>query len=150
MKRDLGFTLIEVMITVAIVAILATIAVPSYQDYVRRSQVAEATTALSDARVRMEQFFQDNRTYPTACVSAAPTATQLLLPTNPRFNFACPTLTATTFTVTATGSGGLTNGLTYTIDQLNARTTVIGAGAPSGWIAATPNTCWATKKGGIC
>ena len=145
MKRAQGFTLIEVMITVAIVAILATIAVPSYQDYVRRSQIAEATTALSDARVRMEQFFQDNRTYPTACVSAAPTATQLLLPTNPRFNFDCPTLTATTFTVRAQGSGGLTTGFTYDVDQNNLRRT---SAVPAGW--TTNLTCWVTKKGGIC
>ena len=54
-----GFTLIEVMIVVAIVAILAGIALPSYLDYVRRGQIQEGTTALADGRVKMEQFFQD-------------------------------------------------------------------------------------------
>ena len=50
-----GFTLIEVMIVVAIVAILATIAMPSYRDYLRRGQVPEAMTYLSDYRVKLEQ-----------------------------------------------------------------------------------------------
>ena len=46
MQRPTGFTLIEVMITVAIVAILAAIALPNYTDYVRRGKIQEATTAL--------------------------------------------------------------------------------------------------------
>lgn len=62
-KQQSGFTLIEIMVTVAILAIVASIALPSYTDYVRRSQLTEATTNLSDMRVRLEQFYQDNRTY---------------------------------------------------------------------------------------
>ena len=62
-KRFSGFTLIEVMTAVAIVAVLAAIAVPPYRDYVMRGQIQEGTTFLSDGRVKMEQFFQDNRTY---------------------------------------------------------------------------------------
>lgn len=58
-----GFTLIELMITVAITGVLASIAVPSYQDYVRRGQVVEAPTYLSDYRVKMEQYFQDFKNY---------------------------------------------------------------------------------------
>ena len=97
MKRESGFTLIEIMIVVVIIGIIAAIAIPSYQDYVRRAQITEATNGLSDLRVRMEQFFQDNRTYPTACVlpPAVPGATQLLLPTGQNFAFSCPTLTLT-------------------------------------------------------
>src|SRR4051794_10666366 len=58
-----GFTLIEVMVTVAIIAILAAIALPSYESYVRRGKVQEATSALADMRVKLEQYYQDNRKY---------------------------------------------------------------------------------------
>ena len=63
MRSNSGFTLIEVMITVAIVAILGAIAVPSYNEYVQRARITEATSALSDMRNKMEQYFQDNRTW---------------------------------------------------------------------------------------
>ena len=59
-----GFTLIEVMITVAVVAILAAVAMPQYFDYVTRSRLVEAKTNLVDMRTRLEQFFLDNRAYP--------------------------------------------------------------------------------------
>lgn len=148
MKQHNGFTLIELMITVAIVAILAAIALPSYQDYVRRGQLTEAFNNLSDVRVRMEQFFQDNRFYPPdGCVTGTPTATQIQVPIGKYFTTTCPTLTATTYTVQAAGSSGLTSGFTYTIDQTNLRTT---AAVPAGWTAPSPNTCWVIKKGGVC
>ena len=61
-----GFTLIEVMIVVAIIAILAAIAIPNYTAYVQRSRLTEATSKLSDLRTKMEVFFQDNRSYGTS------------------------------------------------------------------------------------
>ncbi len=51
-----GFTLVEALITVAIVSILASIALPAYTDYITRSKLVEATTSLSDMRVRLEQY----------------------------------------------------------------------------------------------
>ncbi len=60
-----GFTLIEVMITVAVIAILAAVALPSYIEYVTRSKLVEAKTNLSDMRTRLEQYFLDNRKYPS-------------------------------------------------------------------------------------
>jgi type IV pilus assembly protein PilE len=51
-----GFTLIELMITVAVVAILTAIAFPSYTEYVRRGRIAEAVSALATTRVRLERF----------------------------------------------------------------------------------------------
>ena len=145
-----GFTLIEVMITVMVVAVLAAIAVPSYQDYVTRGRVVEASSALSDARTKMEQYFQDNRTYPASCTTGVPGATQIqvMAPTN--FDLVCGNLSATTYTVTANGKGAVT-GFTYTIAQDNSKTSAFsGTGASKNWTPATPNNCWVFKKGGVC
>jgi len=68
--RQSGFTLIEVMIAVAIVGILIAIALPSYRNYVIRGKLVAGTNALANMRAQMEQYYQDNRTYAT--VSARP------------------------------------------------------------------------------
>ncbi|HEX6635970.1 MAG TPA: type IV pilin protein [Usitatibacter sp.] len=152
-RTQRGFTLIEVMVTVAIVAILAAIALPSYRDYITRGRIPEATGGLADARVKMEQFFQDHRTYPDGCVVSptAPSATQIQVQALQNFALSCVTDTANnTYTVTATGSGPM-DGFTYTIDQNNVKTSAFsGTGASAGWTAASPNTCWVIRKGGTC
>lgn len=58
-----GFTLIELMITVAILAIVAAVAIPSYNSYVDRGKRAEARTALLDIAARQERFYSNNRQY---------------------------------------------------------------------------------------
>lgn len=138
-----GFTLIELMIVVVVVAILAAVAVPSYTDYVTRGRIPDATSNLATKRVKMEQFYQDNRTYVGAPECTADTTTSSY------FNFTCSVQTATTYTLQAAGKNAMT-GFTFTVDQSNAKATTIGTGAPSGWTAATPNNCWVTKKGGVC
>lgn len=151
-RRVRGFTLIEVMITVAVVAILAAVALPSYSDYVTRSKIIEATSGLSDMRVRLEQYFLDSRQYPTACAApaaGAPPATQIYLPGSTKyFTFTCA-LTATTYTVTATGKAATgMSGFVYTVDEANNRKTT---GLPGGWTGAgAGSTCWIAKKSGDC
>ena len=70
--RNDGFTLIEVMITVAIIGILAAVALPSYRDYILRGQVVDATNGLAVMQANMERHFQDNRTYATSGTFSSP------------------------------------------------------------------------------
>ena len=144
-----GFTLIEVMIVVVIIGILAAIALPSYQDYITRGKITEATTNLADLRVKAEQFFSDNRTYagfvyPGQATCAPPAGVTQY------FAYTCPTLSATA--VTFTGTGDSTKGLSgfvYTITEANVKASPFTSAATSkGWTAST--TCWVTKKGEAC
>ncbi len=148
-STERGFTLIEIMITVAIIGILAAIAIPNYRDYVTRGRIVQASSGMSDARIRTEQYFQDNRAYPTACKTSAPGATEILVQSPEFFDITC-TLAAQTYTVTATGNGGMA-GFTYTIDNTGLKTSAFsGSGASAGWTAASPNNCWVIRKGAMC
>lgn len=67
MKRvQVGFTLIEIMIVVAIIGILAAIAYPSYDEYVKRGNRTEGQALLSDASARQERYFAQNNAYVTS------------------------------------------------------------------------------------
>ena len=151
MQRERGFTLIEVMITVAIVGILATFALPSYSDYVRRSKIVEAASNLSDMRTRLEQYFLDNRKFPDNCIpaatSAAPTGSIYLPAEMQYFAVTCAFPSATTYTVTASGiaTKGMT-GFAYTVNEANTRRTT---SLPVGWSGAG-SSCWVTRKDGSC
>jgi type IV pilus assembly protein PilE len=135
--------LIELMITVAIVAILAAVAYPSYVDHVRRSRIAEATGLLSMTRVRLEQFYQDNRNYGSTAAACG-----VALPTADQFTFSCDWgagATNQTFLLTATGNAGLMNGFTYTVDDANAQRTTAFPGA-----SGLPASCWMQRQGDAC
>lgn len=112
---------------VAIVGILAGVAIPQYKDYVRRGQLPEAFSGLSDYRIKMEQYYQDNRKYgATACADGtnAP-AWNTFAPNDAKyFSFACALSSGGQgYTLTATGTTGQAVGHIYTLDFNNAKAT---------------------------
>ena len=155
-KRATGFTLLEVMITVAIVGILAAIALPSYADYVTRGRITEATTGLSNLRQLSEQWFLDNRTYAGACGQYQGQIQNQMLSTNGIADFvidcngagggACPASVenAGSYIIVACGQGVMA-GFFYTVDQTGAKT----SGGPGAWGPAV-GPCWLIRKGGLC
>jgi type IV pilus assembly protein PilE len=137
--RHRGFTIIELMIAVAIVAILSAIALPSYNDYIMRSRVPPGLDALTATATRLEQRYQDTGNYANAA------ACGVAMPTPANFTVTCALGSGATanqsFTLTATGSGPLT-GYTYTLTSAGARATTAH---PKG----TAATCWSIR-GGTC
>ena len=82
MKKQQGFTLIELMIVVAIIGILAAVAIPSYNDYTARSQVTEAMNLASGLKVCISEGISDKGTAPTLATCGQPTAAAGSLVTN--------------------------------------------------------------------
>jgi type IV pilus assembly protein PilE len=134
-----GFTLIEMMVTVAIIAILSAIAYPNYSDYVLRGYLVDATNGMASAQAQMEQFYQDNRTY-----AKGPCADKT---TN--FTFTCPAnATGTEYTITATGQGpaaGFIYTYTYTVAG-----GLVKATAQTGRWGSACDKAWIVKKGQSC
>lgn len=142
-----GFTLLELLAAVAIVAILAGVALPQYKDYVTRSRLTDATVGLTTLRAQMERYFQDNRTYANSGSFVAPcNSSDVATRTFGNFVITCTgTLDGAQFTLSAEG-GGASAGFTYTINQRDERATTT---LPSGWGSACGSK-WIVKKGDTC
>ncbi|RZF80662.1 type IV pilin protein [Pseudoalteromonas sp. CO325X] len=132
MKHVKGFTLIELMIAVAIVGILAAIAYPSYQQFVISSGRSEAMTALLDAASKQEQFFADNRQYTASMADLG-----LSNSTESDLYSLSATVNAQSFIITATPASGvaLEDGecTSFTINE-------VGVKGSTG--SADTDTCW--------
>lgn len=134
-----GFTLVELMIAIAVIAILASVAIPAYNSYTLRTRLAEGMTTLSDLRLQMEQYFQDNRSF----AIAGTTRCAIPSPAGNDFSFSCKAPTPTTFVWTATSKGGAlgASSFIYTIDQNGNRKTLAFDGTTSS------STCWEIRPG---
>jgi type IV pilus assembly protein PilE len=129
-----GFTLVELMIVVAIIGILSAIAIPSYNTYVTRSKTAEATSTLASMRVALEQYYQDNRQYAAAgCVVPAGVK---------YFGYVCAFPDNQHYIITANGVAAQNMGnYVYTIDEANAKTSTIDGVASACWVSTAGAAC---------
>lgn len=135
-KASKGFTLIELMITVAIIAILSAIAYPSYVDYVLRGYLVDATNGMANGQAQLEQFYQDNRKYTDGPCPSNTT----------NFTFTCA-LTDPEYTITATGAGPASAfRYTYTYTVAGG---LVKATTKSSWGSACASA-WIVRKGQSC
>lgn len=137
-----GFSLTELMIALAIAAIIAAVAVPGYRDHMLRSHIPEATSTLSALAMRLEQHYQDNQAYSDTNGCA------IAMPTDDIFTFECAANdSGQSFLLKASGkSTGAMADFVFTLDQNgNAMTTQL----PAAWGVA-PFNCWINKRSSTC
>lgn len=143
LRRRCGFTLIELIVVIAIVATLTGIAVPTFAEHLRRGRIVEAVTRLADHRARMEQYFLDHRRYDDDAGNCGYPASPA--GASDAFALDCA-VSATGYAVSATGVAGKgTGGFVYTIDETDARRT---PAVPDGWVAS--DSCWVMRRDGSC
>ena len=129
-QHQRGMSLMELMIVVAIVALLGTIAVSSYRSQMLRANRVDGTATLLQVQVAQEKFFLQNRRYAADNTElvAVPPAGLGIAATTPggHYTLVLAAPTATTYTITATAAGGqvddLAACLAYTINEQGART----------------------------
>lgn len=162
-QRSRGFTLIELMIVVAVVAVLAAVALPSYFDSVRKSRRADAIAEVSRVQQLQEQWRANNSTYNNADVSSAATGLRLVAGTTVATNYDIPSgyynislstaSSATGYAVTATGKAGTsqtkdTNCQCMRVTWTGGNAVYESANSTSGscasvtWSTTNARSCW--------
>ncbi len=134
-QRQSGFTLVELMIVVAIIGILGAIALPSYTSYITRARLVEAHGALASAQPKLEQYWSNERKYDGFAQIPADTE---------NFTYGLEDADATSYLLVATGRAAAA-GFVYTLNQSGKRATT---GVPEGW--TDNDNCWVDRKDGSC
>jgi len=137
LTRAAGFTLIELMISVAVIAILAAIALPAYQTYIRKSRRAEAKTALLDLAAREERYYTVNNTYTTAAAALGYASLPTNLGTNstPDYSLSIVTGAGNAFQLQAAPLNDQLNDAcgTYTLDNFGNQAPATGTDGSTCW-----------------
>jgi type IV pilus assembly protein PilE len=142
-KQNRGFTLIELMIVIVVIAILAAIALPSYTNQVRKSRRSEVEASIEQVALFQERFRADCTTYASAfnfaCPSGAPT-----FPGNPygsgHYTLTVPAGGTTNYQIQAVAIGSQANDLA---SGVSCKTLLYDFGTTPGVVAETPPECWA-------
>jgi len=141
-KRALGFTLMELLITVAVIALLAAVAYPSYQKQIQTARRSEAKAALTEVAQRLERFYTENNTYVGACLAGqtgctASTKVYEGVSENGHYLLDLPgsSRTASTYLITATPQGGQAGDAcgTLTLNEKGERRLLSGGDWQSCW-----------------
>jgi type IV pilus assembly protein PilA len=145
-KVQQGFTLIELMIVVAIIGILAAIAIPAYQDFTIRSKVTELINAAGVCKTSVAEYYQAKGVFPGATDSGCSTVGTA--------NSTAPTVTANTGVIGVDAAGGLATQLTGNASGTTLNyTPVLSGGAGSaiqGWDCKTGTTIAAKYLPAVC
>ncbi len=141
-RSHAGFSLVELMVALAIAAIIGAVALPSYRDHMMRTRIPEATSGLLLTAMRLEQFYQDRRSYLDGTGCGAD------LPRSEFFEFSCQSAAdGQSFLLVANGvPGSAMTGFTYTLDQQGHAET---SRLPAEWGNA-PLACWINRRGASC
>jgi len=156
--RSRGFTLIELMVTVAVIGILAAIAYPSYREYIAKGRRSQATAELMAAHQWMERFYTENFRYDqNNDKPPKPTTDSSLFPSRfstsphggdgaPAYNLSLSTLDRETYVITAARTGAMANDRCgdFTVNQLGVKSVVDGTYDTGAFPtpAAAASACW--------
>ena len=132
-NRQTGFTLIEIMIVVAIIGILSAVAIPAYQDFTIRSKVTEMIHGASACKTSVQEFFNTHGVWPTAARAGCATVGTL--------NASAPTVEDSTGVVKVNAAGKLNTQLAGNLSGTEITfTPVVTKATVTGWDCKTGTT----------